>query len=247
MNDEQLLRYSRQIMLPQLDYAGQQRLLDAHVLLIGAGGLGSPVGLYLASAGVGRITVVDFDTVELSNLQRQVIHATGDLGRPKVESARERMTALNPDCRVETVDHALEGPDLEAAVAAADLVVDASDNFTTRFAVNEACIRAGRPLVSGAVIRMEGQVSVFDPREEGAPCYRCLYRDADDSGESCARNGVLAPVVGIVGSIQATEAIKLLGGPGASLVGQLLLIDAATMDFRRMRLPADPQCPTCGD
>ena len=246
MNDEQLLRYSRQIMLPQVDYEGQQRLLDAKVLVIGAGGLGSPVAMYLAAAGVGRLTLVDFDEVDISNLQRQIIHSTADLGRPKVASARDRLQGLNPDCRVETIEHGLEGKALDEAVAAADVVVDCSDNFATRFAVNEAAIRQDRPLVSGAVIRMEGQVSVFDSREEGAPCYRCLYRDAGDEGESCARNGVLAPVVGIVGSIQATEAIKLLTGCGETLTGKLLMIDAQTMDFRTLRLPRDPQCPTCG-
>ncbi len=245
MEDEQLLRYSRQIMLPQFDVAGQQRLLNSHVLIIGMGGLGSPVAIYLAAAGVGRLTLVDFDTVDLSNLQRQIVHSTSDVGRPKVESARERLLALNPEIKVEIIGHKLEGDELLAAVAAADVVVDASDNFATRFSINDACVQARKPLVSGAAIRMEGQVAVFHNERDESPCYRCLYRDEGDEDLRCSENGVLAPVVGVIGSLQATETIKLLTGMGETLAGRLLLWDAMTMEWRTLKLKKDPACPVC--
>ena len=245
MEDEQLLRYSRQIMLPQFDVAGQQRLLDSHVLIIGMGGLGSPVAIYLAAAGVGKLTLVDFDKVDLTNLQRQIVHSTADIGRPKVESARERLLALNPEITVEVIDHKLEGDELLAAVAAADVVVDASDNFATRFQSNDACVQARKPLVSGAAIRMEGQVAVFHNERDDSPCYRCLYRDEGELAQTCSENGVLAPVVGVIGSIQATETIKLLAGMGETLAGRLLLWDAMTMEWRRLKLKKDPACPVC--
>ena len=245
MEDEQLLRYSRQIMLPQFDVAGQQRLLDSHVLIIGMGGLGSPVAIYLAAAGVGKLTLVDFDKVDLTNLQRQIVHSTADIGRPKVESARERLLALNPEITVEVIDHKLEGDELLAAVAAADVVVDASDNFATRFQSNDACVQARKPLVSGAAIRMEGQVAVFHNERDDSPCYRCLYRDEGELAQTCSENGVLAPVVGVIGSIQATESIKLLAGMGETLAGRLLLWDAMTMEWRRLKLKKDPACPVC--
>ncbi len=245
MEDEQLLRYSRQIMLPQFDVARQQRLLDSHALIIGMGGLGSPVAIYLAAAGVGKLSLVDFDKVDLTNLQRQIVHSTADIGRLKVESARERLLALNPEIIVETIGHKLEGDELLAAVAAADVVVDASDNFATRFAINDACVQARKPLVSGAAIRMEGQVAVFHNERDESPCYRCLYRDEGELAQTCSENGVLAPVVGVIGSIQATETIKLLSGVGETLDGRLMMWDAMTMEWRTLKLKKDPACPVC--
>ncbi|MCW8918384.1 MAG: molybdopterin-synthase adenylyltransferase MoeB [Gammaproteobacteria bacterium] len=242
MNDEQLLRYSRQIMLPAVDVAGQQRLLDSRVLIIGAGGLGSPVAIYLAAAGVGQLTLVDFDTVDLTNLQRQILHGSHDIGRPKVESARDSLRALNPEVRVEAINARLEGAALLAEVARADVVVDASDNFATRFAVNDACVAARKPLVSGAAIRMEGQVAVFHNERPESPCYRCLYRDEQELAQTCSENGVLSPVVGIIGAIQATEVLKALLGIGETLDGRLLLLDALTMEWRSMKLRKDPAC-----
>lgn len=253
MQDEQLLRYSRQIMLPEMDVAGQQRLLDASVLIVGMGGLGSPAALYLASAGVGHLVLADHDEVELSNLQRQILHGHADIGRPKVDSARDRLLALDPDRGIDTLPGALDDTALDALLAdrgeegrCIDLVVDGCDNFATRFAVNRACMRHGVPLVSGAAIRMEGQVAVFDPRQADSPCYRCLYADGDDRDASCARNGVLAPLVGIIGSVQAMEAVKVLTDIGMPLTGRLLLLDGAAMQWRELRLRKDPACPVCG-
>ncbi|QYZ66361.1 MAG: molybdopterin-synthase adenylyltransferase [Gammaproteobacteria bacterium (ex Lamellibrachia satsuma)] len=244
MNDEQLLRYSRQIMLPSIGIEGQQRLLDASVLLIGLGGLGAPVAMYLAAAGIGRLTLVDFDQVDLSNLQRQIIHTTDRIGTPKVESAKQALAALNPEIEIECIGHQLEGDELSAQIQRADLVVDACDNFATRFAINAACHENSTPLVSGAAIRMEGQVSVF-PGKPGSPCYRCLYPENGQVEDTCTANGVLAPVVGIIGSIQATEAIKCLTGAGSTLEGQLLILDALHMQWRSLKLKADPHCPVC--
>jgi adenylyltransferase/sulfurtransferase len=246
MNDEQLLRYSRQIMLPQMDIAGQQRLLDSHALIIGMGGLGSPVAMYLAAAGVGHLTLVDFDTVDLTNLQRQISHSHADLGRLKVESAAETLRALNPETDISCISESLAGQSLIDAVQDANIVIDATDNFKIRFAINQACVQTGTPLVSGAAIRMEGQVSVYPNDGSDQPCYHCLYPDTPEVAETCSENGVLAPVVGIIGSIQANEAIKLLAGFGSPLAGRLLLMDASRMEFREMKLRKDPQCPTCG-
>ncbi len=242
MNDEQLLRYSRQIMLPTVDVAGQQQLLDSRVLIIGAGGLGSPVAMYLAAAGVGELVLVDFDQVDLSNLQRQILHGSNDVGRPKVESAADTLAVLNPEVGVTAINRRLEGEALLAEVERADVVVDASDNFATRFAVNDACVAAKKPLVSGAAIRMEGQVSVFHNERPDSPCYRCLYRDEGELSQSCSENGVLAPVVGIIGTIQATETLKVLLDIGDTLDGRLLLLDAHTMEWRNMKLRKDPAC-----
>lgn len=242
MQDEQLLRYSRQIMLPQVDLAGQQRLLQSRVLIIGAGGLGSPVAMYLAAAGVGELVLIDFDTVDLSNLQRQILHGSHDLGRPKVESARDTLAVINPEVAVTAINGRLEGEALLAEVMLADVVVDASDNFAARFALSDACVAARKPLVSGAAIRMEGQVSVFHNERPNSPCYRCLYRDEGELAQTCSENGVLAPVVGIIGTIQATEVLKVLLGIGDSLDGRLLLLDALTMEWRSMRLRKDPAC-----
>ncbi len=245
LEDEQLLRYSRQIMLPQVDAAGQMRLLESTVLVVGLGGLGAPVAMYLAAAGVGNLVVVDDDEVDLSNLQRQIIHTTADVGRPKVDSARDALLALNPELTITTVEARLEGALLRELVDEADVVVDACDNFATRFAINEACFASGTPLVSGAAIRLEGQVAVFDPRVDASPCYRCLYRDEGELTETCTQSGVFTPVVGIIGSLQATEALKLLLGLGEALTGRLLLLDAETMQIRTIRLPRDPKCPVC--
>lgn len=245
MDDEQLLRYSRQIMLPQVGVEGQQRLLDARALIVGLGGLGSPAAMYLAAAGVGRLVLVDDDRVDLSNLQRQVIHTTEDLGRPKVHSARDTVRALNPQVEVTVIQARLEPAQLLEQVRQCDVVLDASDNFATRFAVNDACVQAGVALVSGAAIRMEGQVAVFLPDRAASPCYRCLYKDQGELEETCSENGILAPLAGIVGSIQAMEAMKVLMGLGDPLCGRLLLLDAHTMDWRTLRLPKDPRCPVC--
>ncbi len=244
MNDQQLLRYSRQIMLPQIDVEGQERLLASRVLIIGLGGLGSPVAMYLAAAGVGHLVLVDYDKVDLSNLQRQIIHTTDRIGQTKVDSARRTLSALNDEVRVDCIEHRLQDDQLSEEVSRAGLVVDASDNFETRFAINAACVRTGTPLVSGAAIRMEGQVAVFSG-QPGGPCYQCLYPADGQVDESCSANGVLAPTVGIVGSIQANEAIKVLVGAGTTLGGRLLLLDALHMQWRTLTLRADPQCPVC--
>ena len=246
MNDEQLLRYSRQIMLTEFDVAGQQALLDARVLVIGLGGLGSPAALYLAAAGVGALTLVDHDVVDLSNLQRQIIHDQGFLGQAKVASAAARIAALNPDTRVDRIARLLDGPELAAEVAKATVVLDGTDNFTARYAINAACVATRTPLVSGAAIRFEGQVTVVDPRQDNAPCYRCLYGNAGDEALNCAENGVAAPLVGVVGSIQAMEAMKIIAGVGDSLAGYVLHLDAKRMEWRKLRLTKDPDCPTCG-
>jgi len=246
MKDEQLLRYSRQIMLPQMDVAGQQKLIDATVLIVGMGGLGCPAAMYLAAAGVGHLIIADDDLVELTNLQRQVAHSQSMIGEPKVVSAQQTLLGLNPDLKITALQKRLEGSELSEAVARADLIVDACDNFTTRFAINSACIEHGKPLVSGAAIRMEGQVAVFDSRNPTSPCYQCLYSQGDDENASCSENGVMAPLVGIIGAVQAMEAIKLLTGIGESLTGRLLLLDASTLQWREMRLPRDSNCGACG-
>ena len=246
MNDEQLLRYSRQIMLPEFDVAGQEALLNASALVIGLGGLGSPAALYLAAAGIGTLTLADHDTVDLSNLQRQIIHDQSSLHHAKVASAAARINALNPDTHVRTVAARLDGEPLAAAVAEADVVVDGTDNFAARYAINSACVAAAKPLVSGAAIRMEGQIAVFDPRREDSPCYRCLYADASEAALNCAENGVAAPLVGIVGSVQAMEAIKVITGVGEPLIGYVLYLDAKRMEWRKLKLNRNRRCATCG-
>jgi len=244
MNDKQLLRYSRQIMLPAIGIEGQERLLAAKILVVGLGGLGSPVAMYLAAAGVGTLVVADFDAVDLSNLQRQILHSSEQIGIPKVDSAVQRLTALNPEIQVEGYKGSINGETLPKLLAGVDVVVDGCDNFATRFALNDACFRAGVPLISGAAIRTEGQVSVFAGKP-GGPCYQCLYPRDGSLAETCSTNGVLSPVVGIIGSIQATETLKVLTGVGEPLYGRLLLVDAVNMEFRSVRLPADPRCPVC--
>lgn len=246
MTDDELLRYSRQILLPDFDIQGQERLRRSRVLLVGLGGLGSAAALYLAAAGVGQLTLVDFDRVDLSNLQRQIIHRTADIGRLKVESARDALLALNALVDVVAVPKTLDDMELLQQAQRADVVVDASDNLPTRLAINAACVRAGTPLVSGAAIRLEGQVLVWRPNGEGA-CYRCLYRDPDINAETCAQTGVLAPVVGVIGSLQAVEAIKVLTDIGETLHGRLLLLDAARMEWRILKAGRWPECPVCGD
>ena len=245
MKDEALLRYSRQIMLPEMDVSGQQKLADAAVLIVGMGGLGCPAAMYLAAAGVGHLIIADDDVVELTNLQRQIAHSEANIGQSKVGSAKTTLQALNPDVQVTAIAERLQGEALADAVAKADLVVDACDNFVTRFAINHAAIKHGVPVVSGAAIRMEGQIAVFDSRDADSPCYQCLYGEGDDADTSCATNGVMAPLVGIIGSVQAMEAIKLLAGVGETLTGRLLLLDAATMQWREMKLPRDPNCTAC--
>lgn len=246
MNDEQLLRYSRQIMLPYVGYEGQEKLLNARVLIIGMGGLGSPVAMYLAAAGVGHLVINDFDTVELSNLQRQIIHINQDrIGKNKAESAKQTLFQLNPDIQVTALTGKLDEKSLSEQTQQADVVVDGTDNFDTRFLLNKICFEQQTPLVSGAAIRMEGQVIVFANQGQG-PCYHCLYKDdADDSATTCSENGVLSPVVGIIGSIQAVETLKIIMSIGQPLISRLLLLDAYTMDWRSLKLPADPQCPVC--
>jgi len=247
MNDDQLLRYSRHILLPQIGIEGQEKFLGSHALIVGAGGLGSPIALYLASAGVGRITICDGDEVDLTNLQRQIVHRTESIGKKKVESARATLAAINPGITVVALAERVAGKRLEALVAEADVVLDGSDNFTTRHAINRACVALRKPLVSGAGVRFDGQVAVFDLRSRQSPCYHCLFPEAGETEDvRCAVMGVFAPLVGIVGSIQAAEALKLLAGAGESLAGRLLLIDALTMQIRSVRLQKDPACAVCG-
>jgi adenylyltransferase/sulfurtransferase len=246
MNDQQLLRYSRQIMLPQIDIAGQQKLLNAKVLIVGAGGLGSPAAMYLAAAGVGQITIYDDDQVDLTNLQRQIAHYTSDIGLDKVISTLNTLKKINPEVKVLAHKARLQGALLDEEVLEADVVLDCCDNFATRFAVNRACVGGKTPLVSGAAIRFEGQVSVFTPGLNDSPCYNCLYQSDGEELQNCARNGVIAPITGIVGSIQALEAMKLIMGIGETLTGRLLLLDGLTMEWQSMRLKKNPWCPTCG-
>ena len=247
MNDDQLLRYSRQIMLPQVDVAGQEKLLAARVLIIGAGGLGSPAAMYLAAAGIGHLVIADHDQVELSNLQRQLLHRDGDIGRNKADSAQDSLTAINPDIAVAAIPARLGGKQLSTETAGADVVLDCSDNFDTRFGINRACVQHRTPLVSGAAVRLEGQLSVFDSRDENSPCYRCLYEEGEEEDQTCAGNGVLSPVVGIIGTLQALEALKLVLNIGDSLSGRLLLFDGLTQEWRTLKLSRDSRCPVCAD
>ncbi|RTL44306.1 MAG: molybdopterin-synthase adenylyltransferase MoeB [Burkholderiales bacterium] len=247
MTDDDLLRYSRHLLLDEIGIEGQQRLLDARALVIGAGGLGSPVALYLASAGVGRITLVDHDTVSLTNLQRQIAHDMGSLDRLKVESAAARMAALNPAVRVHTQAVRADEALLDAEVPQADVVIDCTDNFSTRHRVNAACVRHGRPLVSGAAIGFDGQISVYDSRGRQQPCYACLFPpESGFEDAACSTMGVFAPLVGIVGSVQAAEALKLLAGVGEPLAGRLLMLDGRRMQWSEIAMHRDPACTVCG-
>ena len=245
LSDNELLRYSRQMMLPEIDAVGQHKLANARVLIIGIGGLGSSASMYLAAGGVGHLVLVDYDKVDLSNLQRQIIHTTADIGRLKVNSAQESLTALNPEVTITTIGHALEVDELEKETSLATVVVDASDNFNTRFAINSACVKTKTPLVSAAAIRFEAQVSVFNPASADSPCYRCLYGKDAQVDQTCTANGVIAPLLGIIGSMQACETMKLIMGIGNTLQGRLLLFDALTMEWHSARLPRDPECPVC--
>jgi len=237
-------RYSRQIRLPQVGEEGQQKLLDATALIIGMGGLGSPAAMYLAAAGVGKLVLSDFDRVESSNLQRQIIHRHADIGEPKAFSAKNTLAEINPDCTIEALDYELDGAALSATISAADVVLDCSDNFQTRFAINRECVAAGTPLVSGAAIRMEGQIISFIPGADG-PCYQCLYQDDLENEETCAMEGVLAPLVGVIGSLQAMQAMMILTDMQQALVGKLILVDGERMDWRTVKVPRDPACPVC--
>ncbi|HEX6137205.1 MAG TPA: molybdopterin-synthase adenylyltransferase MoeB [Casimicrobiaceae bacterium] len=246
MDDSQLLRYSRHILLDELGPEAQAKFAAAHALVIGVGGLGAPVAQFLAAAGVGTITLCDADRVDLTNLQRQILYATGDVGRPKVDAAAARLSAVNPDVTLRPLAARVGDDALATLVAEADVVVDCCDNFETRHAVNRACIARGRPLVSGAAIRFDGQIAVFDARDPASPCYHCLFGEGDALEETrCATMGVFAPLVGIVGATQAAEALKLIAGAGESLAGRLLLIDALSMQWREMRVPRDPDCIVC--
>ena len=246
MNDDQLLRYTRHILQGEIGIEGQQRLLASHALVIGAGGLGSPVALYLGTAGVGYITIVDNDMVDVTNLQRQIAHNLSRVGQPKAESARETIAAINPDVQVTPLVLRADAAQLDALVRDADVVVDCSDNFATRHAVNAACVAHRKPLVSGAAIGFDGQVSVYDSRDAASPCYACLFpAEATFEEVQCSTMGVFAPLVGIIGSVQAAETLKLLIGTGTSLAGRLQMLDARTMEWTEIRMPRQPQCAVC--
>jgi len=246
MNDKQKERYSRHITLAEIGTAGQQKLVDATALIVGVGGLGSPIALYLAAAGVGRLILADFDIVELSNLQRQIAHHTDSIGQLKTASAKAASLRLNPEIEIQTIDEVLDQDSLNKIVPKCTVVIDGCDNFPTRFAVNEACVEHGVPLVSGAAIRYDGQVSVFCGHNKDNPCYRCLYNTENESADTCALTGVLSPIVGIIGTIQATEAIKIIAGFGQPLTGRLLLLDGLSMEWNQIKLNKNPDCPTCG-
>jgi adenylyltransferase/sulfurtransferase len=247
VDDQQLLRYSRHLLLDEIGVDAQQRLLDSTALVVGAGGLGCPAALFLASAGMGRIVLADADTVDLTNLQRQILHRESTVGWPKVESARRTLAEINSTIEIVTLAQRLTGGALEDAVAGSTVVLDCCDNFETRHAVNRACVKAGVPLVSGAAIRFDGQLAVFDPRRPESPCYHCLFPEGQETEEvRCATMGVFAPLTGIVGTMQAAEALKIAGAFAAPMVGQLLLIDLRTMQLQSIQLPKDPHCPVCG-
>ena len=250
MNDNQLLRYSRHILLSQINYEGQENLLNSHALVVGAGGLGSPAALYLAAGGVGTLTICDFDVVDLTNLQRQIIHTTQSVGINKAVSAQQTIYEINPDVIVNAVQKKSTEEELAQFVAQADVVLDCSDNFATRYTLNRLCVQLKKPLVSGAAIGFEGQITVYDMRNNASPCYHCLFPDSSETtGENnemrCASNGVFAPLVGMIGTTQAADTLKLLMGIGESLQGRLLLLDALTMEWRTIKLRKDPACRVC--
>lgn len=246
MNDQQLLRYSRHILLPEIGVEGQEKLLRAHAVIIGAGGLGSPAALFLAASGVSTLTLCDHDTVDLTNLQRQIVHRTASIGTPKVESARQTLAGINPEVRVHCIPEHVEATRLHQLIVQADVVLDCSDNFATRYAINRACVALRKPLVSGAATRFSGQVTVFDLRQDRSPCYHCLFpQDSETEETRCAVMGVFAPLVGVIGSLQAAEALKLLLDAGTDLCGRLLLLDILHMDIRTIKLGQDPLCPVC--
>ncbi len=247
MNDQQLLRYSRHILLPQIGIEGQEAIVGARALVIGAGGLGSPAAYYLASAGIGTLVLADGDTVDLTNLQRQILHRTDAVGMTKVDSGKRTLAEINPECAVVAIGERLAAERLEQEVAQADVVLDCCDNFATRHAVNRACVKFRKPLVSGAAIRFDGQVAVFDSRQADSPCYHCLFPEGQEVEEvRCAVMGVFAPLTGIIGAVQAAEALKLLMACGTSLAGRILLLDGLGMEWREIRVPRDPACQVCG-
>ena len=247
MNDNQLLRYSRHILLPKIGYEGQEKLTKSHVLIVGAGGLGSPAALYCAASGVGKLTICDFDIVDLTNLQRQIIHTTQSVGINKAVSAQQTIYEINPEVIVQTIKQKSTEAEFKVLAETADVVIDCSDNFATRYALNRVCLQLKKPLVSGAAIGFEGQITVFDFRHENSPCYHCLFPDTgEDTDLRCATNGVFAPLVGMIGTTQAAEALKLLMGIGQSLQGRLLLLDALSMEWRTIKLARDPKCAECG-
>jgi molybdopterin/thiamine biosynthesis adenylyltransferase len=246
MTDEQLLRYSRHILLEEIGVEGQDRILAGHALVIGAGGLGSPVALYLGTAGVGRITIVDHDSVDLTNLQRQIAHNMARVGQPKAQSAREGIEAINPEVLVKPVVAKADAQLLDELVPHADVVVDCCDNFATRHAINAACVRHAKPLVSGAAIRLDGQVSVYDTRDAQSPCYACVFPPSEEFEEArCATMGVFAPLVGIIGAIEAAEALKILARTGETLAGRLQMLDGRAMEWNEVRVPRNPSCEVC--
>ncbi len=246
MNDKQLLRYSRHILLPQIEYAGQEKLTTSHALIVGAGGLGAPAALYLAASGVGKLTICDFDTVDLTNLQRQIIHTTQSVGINKAVSAQQTIYEINPEVNVQTIQQKSTEAEFTKLAAEADVVIDCSDNFATRYALNRVCLALKKPLVSGAAVRFEGQVTVYDFRHIDSPCYHCLFPDTGTDQETrCAENGVFAPLVGMIGTTQAAEALKLIVNIGESLQGRLLLLDALSMEWRSIKFERDPKCAVC--
>ncbi|MBL1294288.1 MAG: molybdopterin-synthase adenylyltransferase MoeB [Thiotrichales bacterium] len=249
LNDDQLVRYSRQILLPDIDISGQEKLLSAHVLIVGLGGLGSPVAMYLAGAGIGRITLADFDVVDITNLHRQIAHGTEDIGTNKAHSAKATLNNINPDIEIDCIDNHIDENALLQHVLnqAVDVIVDATDNFTSRHAINRISIASNIPLVSGAAIRMEGQISVFDPRDASNPCYACLYSEDGDNNETCSQAGVIGPAVGAIASLQAMETIKLIANFGQTLVGRVQLFDAKQCEWRSLNLKKDPKCGVCGE
>lgn len=247
MNDNQLLRYSRHILLPKIGYEGQEKLVNSHVLIVGAGGLGSPVALYLGASGIGHLTICDFDVIDLTNLQRQIIHTTANVGFNKAVSAKQAIYQINHEVFVQAVQQKSSEAEFSELVGKADVVIDCSDNFATRYALNRVCFTLKKPLVSGAAIGFEGQISVFDFRHSNSPCYHCLYPDTgEDTDMRCSENGVFAPLVGMIGTTQAAEALKLIMQIGESLQGRLLLLDAFNLEWRTIKLKRDPQCAVCG-
>jgi len=245
MDEKQRDRYARQIRLPQIGEQGQQKILDSNALIIGMGGLGSPAALYLAAAGIGKLVISDYDIVEASNLQRQIIHANESIGENKVDSAKASLKVLNPDCEVEAINYQLDDDELKSVIQRVEIVLDCSDNFPTRFEVNRHCVETGTPLVSGAAIRLEGQIMNYQPDVEG-PCYQCLYTQVYENAETCEMEGVLGPVVGVIGAMQALQTFLILTGQGKPLIGKLLLLDAASMEWQGVKLPKNPACPVCG-
>jgi len=246
MTDEQLLRYSRQVLLPEIDYSGQTKLSRAHVAIIGLGGLGSPAAMYLAAGGVGKLTLCDFDTVDLGNLQRQIAHTTSSVGQPKVESAKKTLTALNPDTSVETLQTMLDDQQLNQLFEQVDVVIDATDNFPSRFALNRAALATKTPVIVGAASRFRGQVTTIDPRNDQHPCYACLFPGASNETETCSASGVIAPLVGVIGSMQAIECVKVILEIGTPLYGRLWIHDALSGDSRIVPFSKDPECAACG-